>query len=188
MASKRSSLCWSSMYLITLATLWPSFGSSSASATLAKGFLFTIFHSGQSFFMWPCFWHLKHRPSFLSLSFLADHFWLLGFPVEAASISIGTTSLFFCRLRVFWKSLFHLVGLGLPNVSPFFLRDSLITLKCWTSRRAASSQSLMVVGHVSCLRIVARTPYFKPSLNFSMAPTSVHRISPLLRRFSKLEI
>src|SRR5712671_4932840 len=50
-------------------------------------------YSRQSFFMWPCFWHLKHCPSFLSLSFLADHFWLLGFPVEAASISIGTTSL-----------------------------------------------------------------------------------------------
>src|SRR5712675_2687239 len=125
------------MDLITLATLWPSFGSSSASAILAKGFLFTVFHSGQSFFMWPCFWHLKHRPSFLSLSFLADHFWLLGFPVEAASISNGTTSLFFCRLRAFWKLLFHLVGLGLPNASPFFLRDSLITLKRQTLSRPA---------------------------------------------------
>src|SRR5712675_2836908 len=106
MASKRSSLCWSSMDLITLATLWPSFGSSSASAILAKGFLFTVFHSGQSFFMWPCFWHLKHRPSFLSLSFLADH--MLAFPVEAASISIGTMSFRFC-FRALWKLLFHLL-------------------------------------------------------------------------------
>src|SRR5712672_173696 len=113
MASKRSSLCWSSMDLITLATLWPSFGSSSASAILAKGFLFTVFHSGQSFFMWPCFWHLKHRPSFLSLSFLVDHFWLLGFPVEAASISIGTTSHFF-----FPRHVQMVLKLGLPDGRP----------------------------------------------------------------------
>src|SRR5712671_2764977 len=114
------------MDLIALATLWLSFGSlSSTSAILANGFIVVVFHSGQSFFRWPIFWHLKHCPSFLSLSFLVDH--VLGFPVEAASISIGMMSFLFCCFRVLWKLLFHLLCLVWPNVSPFFWRDSLIT-------------------------------------------------------------
>src|SRR5712675_3657744 len=175
MASRRSSLSWSSMDLITLATLWLSFGSlSSTSAILANGFIVVVFHSGQSFFRWPIFWHLKHCPSLLSLSFSEDH--ALAFPVEVASISIGTTSFRFC-FRALWKLLCHLFW---PEASPFFRRDSLITRNRRTSRRAASSHSSMVMGQVSRLRIVARIPYFSPSLNFSMAPTSDRGISPLL--------
>src|SRR5712671_5217898 len=150
MASRRSSLSWSSMDLMTLATLWLSFVStSSTSAILANGFLVVFFHSGQSFFRWPIFWHLKHRPSFLSLSFLEDH--VFAFPVEAASISIGTTSFCFC-FRALWKLLFHLLCLVWPKASPFFRRDSLITRNRRTSRRAASSHSSMVMGQVSRLR------------------------------------
>src|SRR5712672_4420471 len=150
MASRRSSLSWSSIDLMTLATLWLSFVSpSSTSAILANGFLAVAFHSGQSFFRRPIFWHLKHRPSLLSVSFLVDH--VFRFPVEAASISIGTTSLFFC-LRVLWKLLFHLLCLVGPTASPFFRRDSLMTWKQQTSWQADSSHSSMVVGQVSHLR------------------------------------
>src|SRR5712672_2504794 len=174
------------MDLIALATLWLSFGSfSSTLAILANGFFTVVFHSGQSFFRWPIFWHLKHRPSFLSLSFLVDH--VLAFPGEAASISIGTTS--FCFFfRTLWKLLIHLLCLVWPKASPFFRRDSLITRNRHTSWRPASSHSSMVIGQVSRLRMVARIPYFSPSLNFSMAPTSDRGISPLLRRFSKQEM
>src|SRR5712672_1390776 len=163
---------------MVLATLWLSFVSPSL-AILANGFLAVFFHSGQSFFRWPIFWHLKHRPSFLSLSFSEDH--ALAFPVEVASISIGTTLFRFC----FKALLCHLFW---PKASPFFRRDSLITRNRCTSRRPASSHSSMVIGQVSCLRMVARIPYFSPSLNFSMAPTSDRGISPRLRRFSKLEM
>src|SRR5712672_3131742 len=169
---------------MVLATLWLSFVSPSL-AILANGFLAVFFHSGQSFFRWPIFWHLKHRPSLLSLSFSEDH--ALAFPVEVASISIGTTSFCFC-FRALWKLLIHLLCLVWPKASPFFWRDSLITRDRHTSRRPASSHSSMVIGQVSRLRMVARIPYFSPSLNFSMAPTSDRGISPLLRRFSKLEM